>query len=297
MTKKRLLIIGCGDIALRAVQLMRERYRIYGLIRDSSKATALRALGIIPIIGDLDYPATLHRLAGLADLVLHTAPPPNSGKYDRRTTNLLNALGKGRMVPQRIVYISTSGVYGNCAGQLVPETRTLNPQTPRAIRRQDAEQQIRGWGQRHCVTVCILRAPGIYAADRLPIQRIKASTPALIPAEDCFTNHIHADDLARIACIALYRGKRGRSYNVTDDCPMKMGDYFDLVADHSKLPRPPRISYNEAKITLPPSLLSFMGESRRLVNTRLYKELRVGLRYSSVQDALEKMLTTQMDVQ
>jgi len=289
MTKKRLLIIGCGDIARRAVRLMQGRYRIYALTRDPSEASQLRALRITPIVGDLDHPITLQRLAGIADLVLHTAPPPSEGKLDRRTTNLLNALNRGRIVPRRLVYISTSGVYGNCDGQLVSETRPLNPQTARAVRRVDAERQLRSWGRQRLASVCVLRAPGIYAPDRLPLERLKSGVPALCDEDDSYTNHIHAEDLARISLIALSRGGSGRSYNATDNGHWKMGDYFDLVADHFGLPRPPRIRRSAAQATLPAALLSFMGESRRLLNTRLRKELRVVLRYPSVKDGLAEI--------
>jgi nucleoside-diphosphate-sugar epimerase len=289
VTKKRLLIIGCGDVALRAARLMQGRYRFYGLIRDQTRADGLRTLNITPIVGDLDRAASLRRLGGLAELVLHTAPPPASGEHDKRTTNLLNALSKGRILPQHLVYISTSGVYGNCAGHLVPETRPVNPQTARAIRRVDAEQQLRQWGRQNRVTVCILRAPGIYAAERLPLDRIEDGTPALQAEVDVYTNHIHADDLARIAVNALSHGKPGRIYNAADDCQMKMGDYFDLIADHFQLPRPPRISLTEARTILPATRLSFMLESRRLTSERLRKELRTGLRYPSVVEALKEI--------
>jgi len=265
---------------------MQSRYRLYGLVRDPTEIKKLRAIGVTPIIGDLDNPSTLRRLAGIAEWMLHTAPPPASGHHDQRTANLLNALGKSGMVPQRIVYISTSGVYGNCDGALVPETRRPNPQTARAVRRADAENQLRRWGNSHGVSTCILRAPGIYAIDRLPVERLKKAMPALTQEEDSYTNHIHADDLARIALIGLTRAKRGRIYNTVDDCPMKMGDYFDLVAAHCKLPRPSRVSRAEALATLPAISLSFMNESRRLTNTRICEELRIKLRYSSVCDAL-----------
>lgn len=293
MEKKRLLIIGCGDVALRAVRLLRGRYRLYGLVRESEKAQALRALGITPLVGDLDKPESLGRLAGIAELVLHTAPPPAEDVQDSRTANLLRMLTRGllknrrRMLPQRVAYISTSGVYGNCAGELVPETRPVNPGSQRARLRVDAERRLRHWGKANRVSVALLRAPGIYAADRLPLQRIKTSLPVVQAEEDGYTNHIHADDLARVALVALsHRGGWGRSYNVSDDSKLKMGDYFDLVADHFLLPRPPRISRARAEQEIPASRLSFLAESRRLSNTRLRKELGIKLRYPTVADFL-----------
>ena len=183
------------------------------------------------------------------------------------------------------MYISTSGVYGDCAGALVDETRPLRPATARAGRRVDAERRLRLLGRRG-VIVSILRAPGIYAADRLPIERLRKGSPALCDAEDVYTNHIHAEDLALLACAALRYGRSNRTYNASDDSRIKMGEYFDLVADHFELPRVPRVSRRQAEDLLSPLQLSFMTESRRLLNRRAREELRARLRYPQVADGV-----------
>lgn len=283
---RRLLIIGCGDVALRAIPSLLARHRIFALVRDAAGCAGLRKLGVIPIPGDLDDRASLARIAGLADAVLHFAPPANTGTHDLRTRNLLGALSQGKL-PRRIVYISTSGVYGDCGGAWVGETRPLNAQTARAQRRVDAEMQIRGWGKRNGVNIGILRAPGIYATDRLPLERLQKDMPCIVETEDSYSNHIHADDLARIAVAALHRAKSGRIYHASDDSQMKMGDYFDAVADAFRLPRPPRLPRAEAERAVPPMLWSFMNESRRLINTRMKRELRVRLCYPVVADMLD----------
>ncbi|WP_237247598.1 SDR family oxidoreductase [Sideroxyarcus emersonii] len=283
---KRLLIIGCGDIARRVIPLLAGRYRTCALIRTGARGKELRTQGIMPILGDLDERASLARLAGLADIVLHLAPPPNAGTFDTRTRHLLAALSGGRP-PERFVYISTSGVYGDCGGAAVGETRAIHPQNARAQRRADAERQIRRWARRNGVEASILRVPGIYAAERLPLERLRAGTPAFVAAEDGYTNHIHADDLARIVVAALRRGRANRVYHASDDSELKMGDYFDAVADAHGLPRPSRISRAEAQRVLPESLLSFMNESRRLTNERMKRELKVVLRYPTVAVALQ----------
>ena len=283
---KRLLIIGCGDVALRMVPHLAGRYRLYALTHSASREATLRRLGIVPIPGDLDVPESLGRLGGLAHEVVHAAPPPSSGVHDTRTAALIRALARRGRLPQRFVYLSTSGVYGNCRGERVPETRPLHPETARAVRRADAEMRLRDWGRTAGVAVSILRVPGIYAADRLPIERLKAGTPALAHESDPYTNHIHADDLARIVVATLLRGRAGRAYNASDDSDMRMGEYFDLVAEHFGLPRPPRVAWQDAVAAMPAQLLSFMQESRRLVNDRLKNELRVRLRHATVADAL-----------
>jgi nucleoside-diphosphate-sugar epimerase len=283
---RRLLIIGCGDVALRMVPLVRDRYVVYGLTRDRHRIAALRAAGLKPLWGDLDRPATLAVLPGLAHDVAHFAPPPASGACDTRTAHLIASLARAESLPQHFVYISTIGVYGDCAGAFIDETQPTRPQTDRAKRRVDAERRLRGWGARSGVRVTIVRVPGIYAADRLPLERLRRGTPALRVEEDAYINHVHADDLAAIVVAALRRGRHNRSYNACDDVPQRMGDYFDLVADRFGLPRPPRIAREEARRVIPPQLYSFMSESRRLANHRMKRELRVRLRYPSVHDGI-----------
>ncbi len=283
-----LLIVGFGDVGRRVARLLAGRWRVLGLVRDPAQRPALRALGVHPVVGDLDLPATLGRLADLADAVLHLAPPPGDGATDRRTANLLHALARGTRV-RRIVYGSTSGVYGDCGGARFDETRAVRPQTDRARRRVDAERRLRWYGRAFGVRVTLLRIPGIYAGDRPgghPRERLARGIPVLCAADDVYTNHIHADDLARACVAALHRGLPLRAVHVSDDTELKMGDYFDLAADLCGLPRPARIARAEAAEHLTPIGLSFMSESRRLVNDRLKRELRLRLRYPRVDQGL-----------
>jgi nucleoside-diphosphate-sugar epimerase len=290
---RRLLIIGCGDVAMRMLPLVRDRYRIYALSHSSDRFARMRESGVVPILGDLDRAATLAPLAGLATDVVHTAPPQPRGKRDLRTARLIAALAKGESLPQQLVYISTSGVYGDCAGEYVDETRPVRPHTERALRRVDAERQLRQWGARAGVRVSILRAPGIYAADRLPVERLAKGTPALRETDDAYVNHVHADDLARMIVAALHRATPNRSYNAVDSAPQKMGEYFDLVADTFGLPRPPRVARADAAASIPGPLLTFMNESRRLSNERIKTELRFRLHYPTVQDGIAAALAAQ----
>ncbi len=280
-----MLLVGCGDVALRVARLLRHRYRLLGVIRRPENFSAARAAGVLPLSADLDRRNSLRRLAGLAPWVLHLAPPQEEGEADMRTRRLLAALAQG-VPPARLIYISTSGVYGDSAGARVAETRPLHPQSGRARRRADAERQIRAWAARNQARPSILRVPGIYAAERLPLARLSAGTPAMVAAEDGYTNHIHADDLARVIVAALRRGRPNRIYHACDDSDIKMGDYFDAVADAFGMPRPPRLARAEVQAAVSPGLWSFMGESRRLDNARMKRELRVRLRYPTVADGL-----------
>lgn len=282
--RARVLIVGCGDVGLRVAQVLSGRVRLLALTPSVDRTSELRARGITPLAGNLDAAASLRRLAGLATRVLYLAPPPGQGWQDPRTLALTRAL-RLRSLPEALVYGSTSGVYGDCQGELAIETRTPRPDTPRARRRIDAENAIRFFGRATQVRSSILRIPGIYAPDRAggtPRERLLKGTPVLQAADDVYTNHIHADDLARACLAALWRGKPQRVYNVNDDSCLKMGDYFDLAADLYGLPRPPRVPRSTVKDQLPLMLLSFMNESRRLDNTRLKRELRLSLRYPTV---------------
>lgn len=283
--KPRLLIVGCGDVGMRLLPLVRERFRVFAVTSQPARRAELRAAGAIPVVADLDRPDTLRRLARLAPWVVHLAPPPRQGALDLRTRNLTAILPEGT----HVVYISTSGVYGDREGALIDETAPRAARNARARRRVDAEQVLRAWAVGTGGQVSILRAPGIYAAERLPLERLRQGTPALAAADDVYTNHIHADDLARLALLALFRARPGRAYNASDDTHMKMGDYFDLVADAFGLPRPPRLPRAELEKAVSPMLLSFMSESRRLDNRRIERELRARLRHPRVEVAVREM--------
>ena len=284
---KKVLIVGFGDVAERLVRFYAGQAEFIGMVRRRERVADLRALGITPYVADLDRPASLRRLPRV-DGVLHFAPPPNEGTSDPRTTHLLHALTRHGK-PGALVYISTSGVYGDCGGNWVSETRAVAPVNGRAVRRVDAERQLRAWGETFRVQVSILRAPGIYAADRLPLERIKRGTPALVAKDDSYTNHIHADDLARLAWAALFRGRAQRIYHAVDAHPLKMGDWFDSCADAFDLARPPRVQRAEAEKVLSEALLSFLRESRQLSNARTTRELRLKYRYPTSDDLLREI--------
>jgi len=283
-----LLIIGCGDVGLRVVRALGGRLRVLALTSSPARRDALRAAGVRPVVGDLDDPPSLNRLAGLADAVLYLAPPPTTGHADPRLGALLAALSR-RALPSRVVYASTTGVYGDCRGERVTETRPPNARTDRARRRVDAESRLRAWGRATGVRVTTLRVPGIYASDReggRPQDRVTRGTPVLAAEDDGYTNHIHADDLARACIAALWRGRPQRAVHVCDDSDMKTGDWYDLVADLAGLPRPRRVTRAEAAEHFSAAQWSFLDESRRLSNARMKRELRLVLKRPTLREGL-----------
>jgi nucleoside-diphosphate-sugar epimerase len=348
LRRPRVLIVGCGDVGMRCVEQLQHRAHIFALTSHPERRVPLRAAGVTPLVGDLDAPRSLKRLAGLAPVVLHLAPPPKDGAEDNRTRALLAALtapraraaarsalaahapvGRlrrlraaarlgnpvghpprhaaqtsivpdtplrtaSRRVAPRIVYASTTGVYGDCGGALIDETRPVAPANARATRRVSAERQLRQAAARGAVSACIARIPGIYAGNRLPLARLAKRTPALVDADDVYTNHIHADDLAAILLRMTTHGRPSRVIHASDDSTLKMGEYFDRVADAYGVERAPRISREAAERQLEPMMLSFMRESRLLANERLTRELKVRLRYRDV-DAFLRTVRARQD--
>jgi nucleoside-diphosphate-sugar epimerase len=274
----RILIIGYGDVAQRFTTLLRtmparSNVRWCALVRRAESAPQVLRDGGLPIVGDLDQFRSHARIVGVADTVLYLAPPPAHGATDPRLTRALAAL-RGRA--RRIVYVSTTGVYGDCGGAEIDETRPVHPESARAKRRVHAEQQLRHRSRQWSVR---LRVPGIYAEDRLPLERIRAGTPALTQEDDSYSNHIHADDLAKIIWLAIFRGQAQRAYNTVDNASLTMGQWFDLVADAYNLPRVPKLPAAQIKGSVSPELWSFMRESRRIGNQRMLGELRVRLKH------------------
>ncbi|OZB54422.1 MAG: NAD(P)-dependent oxidoreductase [Thiomonas sp. 14-66-4] len=292
--RPRLLIVGCGDVGLRLAALARSRFRVIALTSSPERMQALRQAGIVPVLGNLDDGPSLWRLASLARWVAVLAPPPSAGTQDPRSARLAAVLrrgmiGAGPSRPLRLAYASTSGVYGDCAGALVRETRPPQPMTDRARRRLDAEAHWRRFGRGRPVRLGILRIPGIYdGRHRSPAQRLRQGLPALRAEDDVYTNHIHADDLARVMLFSLFRAAPNRAYNASDDSRIKMGDYLDLAARLYGCPAPVRIAREQARDSgISAMALSFMAESRMLDNTRMRDELGVVLRYPDVEAGLQ----------
>ncbi len=284
------LIVGCGDIGMRIARLVQQAGgQICGLARSADSGTRLRTAGIAPVIGDLDDVATLAGLPAGGKLVYYLAPPPAGGSLDSRMRHFCQALGPPQL-PIKVVYMSTSGVYGDCGGQLVTEATPLNPQTSRARRRADAEAVVQAWGRQHGVPVVILRVTGIYGPGRLPLARIQQGHPVLREQDAPLTNRIHADDLAVICIKAAQRAGDGDLFNVSDGQPGTMTQYFNTICDMLGFPHLPQVGMDEARRVMNPMMLSYLSESRRMDNSRMLKELGVTLLYPDLESGLRNVV-------
>jgi len=271
-----IFIIGFGDIGQRVARLERQEGR---------KTTALTRTpkqlpDILFVPGDLDHPETLKKLPTGNRLVCYFAPPAAEGTTDQRMQNWLASL-KPDSLPQKIIYISTTGIYGNQDGAWVDENTPPKPQTARAKRRLDVEQKLKRWSRTHNIPVVILRVAGIYSPEQLPVEAIRQRRPVLRPSEAPCSNRIHADDLARVCFAAAHHhtGTGVTIYNATDGQASTMTDYFHTIADTLGLPRCPEVTREEAEKLLSPTMLSYLNESRRIDNDKMLQELGITLRY------------------
>ena len=278
-------IIGCGDIGLRVATLWQARgASVCALARSAASATALQVRNITVLNGDLDQAENLPTIP-VHSVVYFFAPPPTRGTTDPRMHNFLDAISNEQL-PARMVYISTSGVYGDVRGAWVTEESPVNPSIDRSRRRLDAEQALQTWGARNSVPVVILRVPGIYGPGRLPVEVVKSGRPILSEAESMYTNRIHADDLANICVVAGESNSPPGIYNVSDGHPGSMAQYFKAVADLLGVPHPPEVSMDEAKRVLSAEMMSYLTESRRVDNSKMLRELDVTLRYPTLAEGL-----------
>jgi len=283
-TLETVLIIGYGDIGRRVAILCRQRgWQVNALTRQAVTATHMSSHGLIGHVGDLDQPQKFPVLPTAASLVFYFAPPPPHGEDDPRLSAFLGAI-PATAAPRKIIYISTSGVYGDRQGEWVTEQSAVKPTTDRARRRLAAEQHLHDWEQRSGVPTVILRVGGIYGPGRLPVERLRRGTPVLRQHECGYTNRIHADDLATVCVAAAERGHG--VYNVSDGHPSTMTEYFNGVADLYGLPRPPQISRAQAQAVLSGEMLSYLAESRRLDNSKILNELGIRLRYPTLDKGL-----------
>lgn len=279
-------IVGCGDIGRRVARLyLQQGVRPHAWTRTEASALSCRGLGLHDQRLDLDTQFDIAAIQKGAR-ILYTIPPPPRGRHDTRIGRFLEALTVHS--PDKLVLISTTGVYGDCAGQWVNEESPTRPIAERACRRADAETRARHWATETGCELIILRVPGIYALDRLPLKRIRSGAAMVRKDQSPWSNRIHADDLARACYLALNARLNNEIINIADDAPCTMNEYFSAVADFAGLRRPPEISLEDAQQSLSPGMLSYLAESRRIDNRKMKKQLGLKLRYPSLRQGLKK---------
>ncbi len=290
MIYPKLYIIGCGDTGSRVARLaMEEGVKVAAMSRNMSKCASLQESAAEMIRGDLDDTLAIPRIDMRGAALLYSAPPPGGGIRDTRVSNFLDSIQVGNE-PAKIVYISTTSVYGDCGDELVTEERPANAGNHTAKRRLDAEESFTEWAKMRGVPLVILRVAGIYGPGRIPMDRILAGHPLLDETEAGFSNRIHADDLARICLAAIDRGDDGDIFNVCDGETSTMTAYFNAITDLLGLPRLPQVPLSEARRVMTPLMFGYMTESRRIDNSKMLAKLGIRLLYPTMADGLKASL-------
>lgn len=274
-------IIGCGDIGRRVAKLHKD-YKISAIVHSATSVLACEKLGISASAIDFDQEITLPE--NIPSSIYYFMPPPSTGLEDTRLKKFLDKISKH---PSRIVLISTTGVYGDSKGAWIDENTPVKPKADRAHRRLSAEKLLINWAKQTGAEYMILRVPGIYAQDRLPLARLKKGLPIVKEAEAGWTNRIHADDLAQACKAAMQCSYSNQIINICDGNPSTMTDYFNQVADYANLPRPPQISMKEAERTLSAGMVSYLKESRRIANKKMLSLLKIKLQYPNLKSSLD----------
>jgi nucleoside-diphosphate-sugar epimerase len=290
-----IVIVGCGDIGTKVAQkYLAQGHKVSALVRSESSVHRLNLLNIAVYQADLSQPLTMH-LPAIDSQLFYFAPPPSQGVTDSHTLHLLQMLNDSEQLPKRIVYISTTGVYGDCQGRWITEDEPTNPQADRARRRLDGEQQLLAFGKLTGVEIIILRVAGIYGPGKLPLKRLQQGQPVIRQDQSPYTNRIHSADLVKIAMAAMQRGTPGAIYHACDGHPGTMTGYFKEIARRAGLPAPPEISLQQGNTKLSPGMMSYMRESRRLSNKKTLQELNITLDYPTLEKGLDNCFQTLTD--
>jgi nucleoside-diphosphate-sugar epimerase len=278
------IIAGCGYIGQRLAQSLNEKQNtVFGLAKSNETLTNIKSLGTQPVKIDLDSEYTLNQSVFHHYCLYYFAPPPATGETDNRINAFLNKLPS---TPEKIVLISTTGVYGDNQGNWVSEESQTNPTVPRAMRRCNAEKVLTSWCQSNNVDYIILRVSGIYSSDRLPIERIQQKKPVICEQESPFSNRIHAEDLVNICRIAMQSNIKNEIFNCSDGNPTTMFDYFNQVAEKHNLPKPPVINLQEGQAQLSAGMMSYMNESRKVNSNKLRDVLGYEIKFKTLKEGL-----------
>jgi nucleoside-diphosphate-sugar epimerase len=278
---KTLISFGHGYSAQAlARRLLPQGWVIYGTTRKAEKAEALREDGVIPVMwpdGDLTeaFEAATH--------ILVSAGPDEEGdpvlaKLEPRIREIAPRL-------EWAGYLSTTGVYGDHAGEWVDESAPLTPATKRGKLRVMAETQ---WRDIDGLPLHIFRLAGIYGPGRGPFEKVRKGTARRIIKQGQVFSRTHVEDIAQVLEASINRPNPGAAYNVCDNDPAPPQDVIAYAAELLGLPVPPEVPFEEADMS--PMARSFYAESKKVDNRRIREELGVELKYPDYRTGLKALL-------
>ena len=286
--KNKIILVGSGYLGGYIINSLLEKNtscQIFELSRTKKNRPAL----IKTISMDLDNnPLKLQAFA--EGIIIYMAPPSIVSLQDCRVKNFLKNLEEVKA--KRFIYISTSGVYGDCNGERIDEARKVNPDTDRAKRRVSAETQITKYCKQKNISLIILRVPGIYGKGRLPIDKIKSGEPIIKKEDSKITNLIHVEDLARVVIAAVMSKNLSKHeiINISDGSPTSSTDYYEITGMLLGIKITNYITYTEAENIYTKKRLSFLRESRVLNVDKMFKLFPGCIKYTSLEDGIRASL-------
>lgn len=291
------LIIGCGYLGRRvAHRWVGERGSVHALTRSPERAEEFRRAGIVPLVGDVTGPASLPEFPEVDTLLYAVGLDRRTGQSQRDVyvAGLANVLPRIAGKVRRAIFISSTSVYGQNAGEWVDETSECRPESANGQVCLEAERLFR---EAQPVGV-ILRLAGIYGPGRL-IARIE-SLRAGIPPDgnpDAWLNLIHVDDAVAAVLACERRDAAGTTYLVSDNEPCRRREYYSLLATliGATAPWPGAAGTRRkgARVTAPePAPPSAGNLNKRCNNRRLREALQVVLRYPNIRLGLPDSLTS-----
>lgn len=279
MSDLNIQIIGCGFIGKKVAKILVDSNIVpHCYVRTMESKIACESLGFKA--SQLDLDTENHKLKDetksgfINSRIVYFLPPQPKGKNDLRMQAFISILENLHNSPKKILLISTTGVYGNCDGEWIDESREVNPQADRAHRRLSAEKQLLTYCDKNKISCIIFRVPGIYSKEKLPIKRITSGEPIVSAEDSGYTNRIHADDLSAFCAEALVEDIGSGIYNCCDGHPSTMNEYFVKVADVMSIPRPAEITLLQAQDELSAGMLSYLAESKRISNKKLLNNFK-----------------------
>jgi nucleoside-diphosphate-sugar epimerase len=282
------LIVGCGYLGQRVGAWLSARGEaVHGTVRSTRRGNELASLGIIPTIADVLHPESLDHLPEV-ERVLYCVGHDRTAGADKRTVyvnGLQNVLHHLPDSVSRLVYSSSTSVYGQSRGEWVDEDSPTDPQQESGKVCLEAERTVSGWATTGSVSRAVLRFSGLYGPDRV-IRRDLLERGEPIPGSSTrFLNLIHIDDAAQAAVAALTASRPDPLYVISDDLPITRGEYYKLAARLIGAP-PPRFD----PLGTGGGGQRGDGTNRRVLNRRMRERLGVDLIYPDITSGLPAAL-------
>ena len=259
-----------------------------GTVRTPDKAAALTAKGIDAVTwsgGPLND-AVAARLAN-ATHVLISVPPDEDG--DPVIGPARSALLAKKNL-KWLVYLSTTGVYGDTGGASVSETAPLRPFSERSERRVAAEADWLELHHAHGLPVHVFRLAGIYGPGRSTFGQIRRRAAKRIDKPGHAFSRIHVDDIAGVLAASIGKPNPGAIYNVCDNEPAPPAEVTEYACHLLGVDVPPLEDFETARQRMSPMALSFWNDNRRVDNRRIREELGVVLKYPDYRRGLQAIL-------